>query len=221
MTTVRKRVLTALLASAAAMLIAASASRVDLSPHEEALLSQIGFDREVALVVKEESQCPLHRLSGYDESGYQIMVNGFVVSVPQHRSEQTLFALRKRLGPKSYQAFIVDINDGIKADKLAVIKGSDPYDILRIMRTNGEGEDISHEDVIEKLKEWGKCWPFDIIGAENDWVEIEFRVLPKDVHAFAEDVYDFAPSVVDEDAGTTLELARDLKATKRLYLWWE
>jgi hypothetical protein len=216
-----ERVLAAVLATAAVMLIAASEPRRGLTPHEELLLSQIGFDRETAFIVKEETRSPVHRLSGFDEDGYQIMAGGVVVSVPQDRTEEVLASLRRRLAPRKYMAFIVEMNEGIRTDKIGVIPGTDQFDILRIMRTNGGGEDISHEDVMERLKEWEKGSPFNIIGAENDWVEIEFKALPKDVMAFVEDVYDFCPDVVDDGTGTIPELARELKSTKRLFLWWE
>ena len=117
--------------------------------------------------------------------------------------------------------FIVDLNESIKTDKIGFLKGTDQYDVLRVMYTNGDDDDISHEDVLDRLKEWEKKYPFDIIGAEHDWVEIEFRVLPANIKAFAEEIYDFSPDIVDDDMGTVQELAKDLQTTKRLLMWWE
>jgi hypothetical protein len=71
------------------------------------------------------------------------------------------------------------------------------------------------------LKEWEKTSPFDIIGADNDWVEIEFKSLPKDLKSFAEEVYDFSPDAVDQGPGSTTELANEIQQTKRLFLWWD
>ncbi|MDH4162724.1 MAG: DUF4253 domain-containing protein [Nitrospirota bacterium] len=198
-----------------------SAEPAVLTPAEAQLAVQVCLEREIVQIVKEESKSALHRLSGYDEKGFQIMARGIVVSVPESRTEQVLASLRTRLSPLHGMAFIVDINEAIKTDRIGIIKGTDQYDILRIMYTNGEEDDVSHDEVIEKLKAWEKRFPFDIIGAEHDWVELQFRTLPMDVKSFADDVYDFCPDAVDEDLGTVVELVKDLKATKRLYLWWE
>lgn len=205
---------------AAGTIFAAEPSPV-LSPLEEQLAVQTGFERVILRIIKEEAAATLHRMSGYDEKGFQIMVPGIVVSVPECRTEEVLSALRSRLAPFGVMAFIVDLNESIKSDKIGFLKCTDPYEILRVMHTNGDEDDISHEDVVETLKEWEKKHSFDIIGAEHDWVEIEFKVLPANVKAFAEEVYDFSPDVVDEDLGTVQELVRDLQATKRLLMWWE
>ena len=163
-----------------------------LSPHAEEVARQIGFDKQVLIIVKEETQEHIQRLTGYDENDYQIMANGISVNVPADRSGQLLTRLRARLKPLHYMAFVVAINAGLKQDTIGVIKGTDQYDILRIMHTDGDDYDILNEDVMARLKEWEKSFSFDIIGADNDWVEIEFKTLPKDLTAFAEEVYDFA-----------------------------
>ena len=192
-----------------------------LSPSEEQLILQTGFERPILQIIKEETQSALHRLRGYDEKGFQIIVRGIVTSVPESRTERLLSALRTRLAPFGVRAFIVDINEPIKSDQIGFLKCADQYEILRVMYTNGNEDDITHEDILERMKEWEHKYPFDIVGAEHDWVEIEFKVVPENVKAFAEEVYDFSPDVVDEDLGTVQELVKDLQATKRLLMWWE
>jgi hypothetical protein len=210
----------AALAGAALLLIAASENSVTLTAHEEHLAGQIGFKKEVLKRVKIEIDAPIHRLSGYDESGYQIMVNGVVVSLPRSRSETVRSSLKAKLAPLGYLVFFVEMNDRIKRDRLGIIKGTDQFDILGVMQTNGESDDLSHGEIIEQLRDWERQYPFEIIGAENDWVELEFKTVPKDLISFAEEVYDFCPAVVDEGAGTVKELANQLKASRRLLLWW-
>lgn len=200
---------------------AAADPAVVLSPAEEQLAVQIGFEKDILLLVKAATGHSLHRLSGYDEDEYQIMANGFVASVIRSQSEQVLWSLRERLRPRKYMVFLIESVNALKTDKIAIIKGTDPYDILTIMHTNGDDDDLSHEDVTEKLREWGKQCPFEIIGAENDWVEIEFRTLPGDVKAFVEEVYEFSPDAVGEGTANAARLIKEISATKRLMLWWE
>jgi hypothetical protein len=210
----------AALSGTALLLTAAAESAVTLTAQEEYLAGQIGFKKEVLKRIKREVEAPLHRLSGYDESGYQIMVNGVVVSVPRSRSETARSSLKARLAPSGYLVFVVEMNDRIKRDRLGIIKGTDQFDILGVMQTNGEDDDVSHEAIIAQLREWEQQNPFDIIGAENDWVELELKTVPKDLMSFAEDVYDFCPDAVDEGAASVKELANQVKATRRLLLWW-
>jgi len=214
------RALYAVLFPGVMMLMAAAVPQNGLSHSELNLAAQIGFEADVLLLVKKEAGSPLHRLSGYDGEGYQIMVNGIVISVPWNRSEQVLWSLREKLKLRNYMAFQIEINSSLKVDRIAIIKGTDQYEILRIMHTNGDDDDVSHEDVIAKLKQWEKRIRFEIVGAENDWVEIEFRTMPQDLKAFAEDVYEFSPETVDEGTGSLAELVKDIRATKRLVLWW-
>jgi hypothetical protein len=210
------------LAATASRSFAVEQKAPGLTPHEERLASRIGFDREVLLLVREEAKNDLHRLIGYDEKGYQILAAGIVVSVQRNRTDQVLRELREKLRPRKYQAFLIEMNDAIRSDKIGIIRGTDPYEILQVMHTNGDVDDISHEDIIEQLKTWEKKYPFDIIGAENDWVEIEFRSVPANLKSLVDEVSDFSPDAVDEEAGgNTADLVKSITATKRLMLLWE
>lgn len=192
-----------------------------LSPHAEEVARQIGFDKQVLIIVKEETQEHIQRLTGYDENAYQITVNGISADVPGDRSGQILAKLKTRLKPLHYMAFVVAMNEGLQQETIGVIKGADQYDILRIMQTNGEEYEILNEDVVARLKDWEKAFSFDIVGADNDWVEIKFRTLPKDLSAFAEEVYEFCPDAVDQGPGNVNGLVKEMQATRRLFLWWD
>ncbi len=198
-----------------------TAAPVTLSPYAEELARNLNFDRRVLIMLKEEFPERIQRMVGYDEDGYQIMAPGVTLSVPEDRSDAILASLRHKLAPLHYLAFIVEINAGLKMDKIGVLKGTDPYEILRIMHTDGDEYDISNSDVIERLKEWEKISSFEIIGADYDWVEIEFRRLPADLKAFAEEVYDFSPDAVDEGPGSVDGLVREIRKTNRLFLLWD
>ena len=173
------------------------------------------------LMVKTETQERIQRLIGYDADGYQIMAQGIAASVPEDKTDHVLSRLRRQLAPMHYIPFVVEMNEGIKTDKIGVIRETDQLEILRIMNTNGNDYDISNEDIIEQLQEWEKVFSFEIVGADNDWVEIEFKTLPKDMKAFAEDVYAFSPDAVDQGPGTVDGLIREIRKTNRLFLWWE
>jgi len=199
----------------------ATTTPVTLSPYAEEVARILKFDREVLIIAKEESQDRIDRLVGYDENDYQIIAPGILVSVPEDRTDRVLSSLRKRLHPLKYMAFVVEMNAGLKIDKIGILKGTDQYEILRIMHTDGNDYDISNEDVIDRLKDWEKIASFDILGADSDWVELEFKTLPKDLKSFAEEVYDFSPDAIDQGAGNIEGLVKDIQKTNRLFLWWD
>ena len=198
-----------------------TATKVTLSPASEELAKSIKFDRQVLIIAKGESQDHIGRLIGFDEENYQIIAPGIVISVPEEKTDHVLSSLRQKLLPLKYMPFVVEMNEGLKIDKIGIIKGTDQYEILRIMHTDGDEYDISNQDVIDRLKEWEINSPFDIIGADSDWVEIEFKILPKDLNAFAEEVNDFSPDAVEQGPGGIAELAKEIQKTKRLLLWWD
>ena len=198
-----------------------TATKVPLSPSAEELAKNIKFDREVLVIAKGEGQDHIGRLIGFDEEGYQIIAPGIAISVPEDKTDHILSSLRKKLLPLKYMAFVVEMNEGLKIDKIGILKGMDQYEILRIMHTDGDEYDISNQDVIDRLKEWEINSPFDILGADGDWVEIEFKILPRDLKAFVEEVRDFCPDAVDQGPGGVAELAKEIKKTKKLFLWWD
>ena len=192
-----------------------------LSPYAEELAKIIGFDRQVLILVKEITHERIGRLVGFDADGYQIIAPGIVVSVPEEKTDSILALLRRKLQPHHYMAFVAEMNAGIKTEKIGVLKGTDQYDILRIMHTDGDEYDISNQDVIDWLKGWETRAPFDIVGADSDWVEIEFKTLPADLKAFAQEVYDICPDAVDQGPGSVDGLVKEIRKTKHLFLWWD
>jgi hypothetical protein len=194
---------------------------VTLSPYAEEVARILKFDREVLIMVKEATNEHIQRLIGYDEKNFQIIAPGISVSVPEDKTDSVLASLRKKLVPRHYLPFVAEMNEGLKTDKIGIIKGTDQYEILRIMHTDGDEYDITNEDVIDRLKEWEKIAPFDIIGADSDWVELEFKTLPKDLKTFVEEVYDFSPDAVGQGAGSIEELMKEIQKTKKLLLWWD
>jgi len=196
-------------------------TQVILSPYAEEVARIIKFDRQILVIVKEITHERIGRLIGFDGEGYQIIAPGIVVSVPADNADTRLAVLRHRLQPLHYMAFVVEMNNAIKAYKIGVLKGTDQYEILRIMHTDGDDYDISNQDVIDWLKELEKKAPFDIVGADTDWVEIEFKTVPKDLKTIVEEAYDFCPDAVDQGPGSVDELVNEIRKTKRLLLLWE
>jgi len=217
----RNRLLFMLFLIGCVLFMTGANSQITLSPYAEEVARIMKFDRQVLIIMKEESGTGIHRLIGYDDRDFQIIVDGVYVPVPEEKTDVILAALRQKLAPLKYMAFVVEMNAGMKTDNIGVLKGDDQYDILRIMHTDGDEYDISNQDVIDRLKDWEKIASFDIVGADNDWVEIEFKTIPRDIKAFVEDVYEFCPDAIDQGPGTVEGLEKEIQKTRRLFLWWD
>ena len=132
--------------------------------------------------------------------------------------------LQSQINQLGYLAFISERNfkQGSKSN-IGIIKGNDQFELLKILQTNGDNSDINNDDVISKLKQWNTSYPFIIIGADFDWIEAKFTVLPsnQEIKSFAQEMYEFCPDVVEQGAGSNQELIEEIKETKKLFLWWD
>jgi hypothetical protein len=88
-------------------------------------------------------------------------------------------------------------------DEIIVLKTTDHYAIVKAKRTYAET--VPHSEILSRLRKWEKSFEFEVVGASHDWVAIAFRTLPKNLCAFAEEVYRFCPDIVDQGVGPIRE----------------
>jgi len=127
----------------------------------------------------------------------------------------------------------------------------DQFDPVRKAGTGAPNFDMDTHAIITRLQAWQALCKFRIVGAGPDTVEIKFDTLPADMAAFARDVYDFCPDLVDQGTGCVAEmieemdevspamqkliegvdfededygieiLKREIEQKKDLHLWWD
>jgi hypothetical protein len=204
----------------------ADQQRPILTSEDEELARQIGFDPEILLLIKQHDIEGLRRLivQGFDENGYPLDVpeKGFAFDVHRRRAELLIQSLRPKLARQGYLVFMAATSIDQHQATVAVIKGTDPYDILRIMRTCDVNGDKTNEAVIAKLKDWDQRFPFNIRGAGYDWIEATFRKMPSDIAAFANEVVAFNPDVYGQgDWEDMEEFVKSMRRMRGFYLWWD
>lgn len=209
------------------MLFAATGSGKALTTAEKALIKQKGIPEGLALDVKREAaslftKTEYKALTG-NEDGPKVLVPGIVISLPEKKVAVVLGKLSDTAVKSGCRIFRCKQSFGIggRPDEIAIIRTKDQYDILRVMATDGANYGISTDAIIKKFKTWEKSFSFRINGAELDWVSAEFITMPKDMLAFAKEVYKFCPDVVEQGTGTVEALAGEMKSTKTLYMWWD
>ncbi|MBT2691602.1 DUF4253 domain-containing protein [Bacillus sp. ISL-55] len=193
---------------------------VGRSKETEFKVEQSGISQEALVIVRSSINGrihPFYKVDLYTEKQADLV--GICVEVKQEEAEQLVLNLKEELKSIDYQAFICDSNH----EKIAIIPGSDQFDILRFQQTNGDNYDISNERVISKLKDWYRRYPFIIIGSDYDWIEANFEVFPegKALKAFATEIYKFCPDIVEQGSGSINGLIEEMRETRKLILWWD
>jgi hypothetical protein len=235
--------------------------RMSLTPQERTLVAQVQFDEAVLELVKEAYQGEIYRLNLPSSAGGDAArsMAGVFLRVPKENSRQLVLALRPQLVPQGYMPFLVATSLspidrvkvlGVPLDRawekrdeeiVGILRLQDPFDIIRVQNTNAANYDMGTEEIISRLKAWEGVCAFEVVGAGFDWVDLELKRLPDDIPAFAEDVYEFCPDIIDqgyvgpalqEDAEwedveeafetqTVADLACYIRETHRLFLWWD
>lgn len=83
---------------------------------------------------------------------------------------------------------------------------NDPFALVREAGTSAPNFDLDNKAIIEHLQQWQSICSFRVTSAEYDAIEIQFDTLPKDMDAFANDLYEFCPDLVDQGTGCMAEM---------------
>jgi uncharacterized protein DUF4253 len=88
---------------------------------------------------------------------------------------------------------------------------NDPLAAVREAGTSAPNFDTDNEAIIEWLAKLQSLCSFNVTEADGDTVTIEFNTLPRDMDAFARDLYKFCPDVVDQGTGCVHELLESME----------
>lgn len=181
------------------------------------LVENLKFPEEVSSYIWKKSKGKIGQLVGYDKDGEEKFVNGLEIT---KANDNLLADLRTGL-PKNYLAFICYFNKKIK--NLGILKSTDKYLILKTMQTNGEDYGLSNHKLVNGLKIIDKKYPFSIIGAGNDWLELDFEALPdtsgESIEPLLDRLMELMPSQNDL-AECKIELEEELRTTNKIFFWW-
>ncbi len=195
-------------------------SKPSLSDAETEILSELSFDKTIMLEVKSFGTS-LKRMQGVTDDYDEVPANGVILTVRPNSGRNTVFKIREKLAGTPYWAFLHDNKHGYGDDEIAIVEGSDAYSYLAIVRTDGVNLDLSHEQVVARYKEWDQKYGLLLVGAGQDWLEAEFKNPPNDWNAFAKEVFDFCPDVVEQGTGDIDTLAKEMRNQNSVFLWWD
>ncbi|OOQ61747.1 DUF4253 domain-containing protein [Mucilaginibacter pedocola] len=152
-----------------------------------------------------------------------IHLKGLVFDEQGPKSYKLVFDLKDSFRRQGYSIFLLETNFNIgkKPDRIAVLKTTDKYAILKQIGTDGINYNITNDCLITIIHKFDKRYSLELIAASGDWCEFVIHNEPKDWLAFAKDVYAVCPDVVDQGAESVEAMAGEMQKTKRLYLWWD
>jgi hypothetical protein len=162
-------------------------------------------------------------LFGVDSTGDSARMEGFAVSVPASRAEQLVAGAQPRFFERGFYLFRAEQNFGIqdRLDRVALFPRSDPYEILRLMGTNGWNYGIGPDSIVAWLRTLARDHSFTITGMGFDWVEGRFHSAIRDADTLARRFQALCPDIVEQGTETVEALARELAQSQRLYCWWD
>lgn len=80
------------------------------------------------------------------------------------------------------------------------------FQLIRDAHTSAGNYDMSTDDIIQRLAQWQSLCAFTVTEAKGDRLTIKFTTLPANMDAFAQELYDFCPDLVDQGTGCVAEL---------------
>jgi hypothetical protein len=182
---------------------------VSLTVEEQQRVDEIGFETAVALLIKDAVNRDLERARAFDGLGNEALADGLSIAVKDgDEAERIINQLREPLQSRGYRVFWSKRHDPdgmVRADELVFLRTSDPNAIIHLRASNGANVDITTEDILERLAAWRELAEFTVVGADHDWVALQFTRLPDRLCAFAEEVYSFCPDTVEQGVGLIRE----------------
>lgn len=195
------------------------------SPNDYAMADAVHYDHAVIDALRETIPGRINRLKPTKD---QSINNSKLGEALQFEYELTAEnagdyeRLRASLKKQGYLLFKSEENFGTTPDKFAVLKSKDQFDIIKFRATTGTNYNISNDSIMRKLHEWYEEQPFEITGADADWVEVQLlKITEANAPGFAREVSAFCPDLIEQGAETEEHLAEEMLETKRLFLWWD
>jgi uncharacterized protein DUF4253 len=160
-------------------------------------------------------------LVGTDSVGDALVTEGFAVSVPSGRAERLVAAAQPKFLEQGFYLFRTEHGINGRPDRVALFPRRDPYEILRLLGTNGANYGIGPDSIVAWLRSLRRDQPFVLTGIAFDWLEGRFTTPLRDPDALARRFYAFCPDIVDQGTGSVAALARELERSAQLYCWWD
>ncbi len=228
---------------------------------EKSLAVRIGFDADVLRLVKQEANRTaeaspeepglsvtyyrgyakgrLTKPKGSSLEGISIALMGDVEPLVAH--------LRQELLIRGYMSFVFErYAPCLKSPmpgRVVVLKTTDKFDIIRAAYPEGNDDYVDNATILCQLQEWDRRYGLEVMGANGDWLDVQFRTAPADRARVGAEAYALCPDLQvgyeelaeeharkyypfqDDEEGIGAQMGyvigRDIARTQHLFLWWD
>lgn len=143
------------------------------------------------------------------------------VSVGATSKHELAKKLKSKYKDKGYLIFFSNLSYDKSNESIYILKGDNQMDILRALKTSGVNYEISTENIIDKLNSWDNKYGIEVLGADYDWVEIEFKKSNLDVNNLCKEIEEFCPDIIYQGVGSVEALEEYIILTSKVFLWWD
>lgn len=204
--------------------------RIQLTEEETALIDSLDFDGELILKLKRFTGTDIkpllqvdHESNSYEDPAAPCEGIFLQSSNPDWQSSATYRYISYEYGDLiaecESKGYLLFFNHSYTyGNGLAIIRGSEPWDILRYRKINANDMGFSTEQIIAKLKEWDVV---RVLSASFDSIQIKFADFPSDPKSLAQSIASFCPDVLEQTGKTLAQLEDYLDVSDEIYLWWD
>ena len=193
----------------------------ELNQQEIDLINELGFDQELMASFKATARGSLYGLPDVDPATAGIIETEYR-GIRAQLSEVDVLATVKQLKPsfkeKGYLVF--GFGEGNGEPELAVMKGTDEWDILRYRATHGDDPGQDTEALLGHLKKLDEQFGVTIVSCGHDWLEFGLERLPEDWPAFLNELEGFCPGTVFESENLNNNFIENIQYDKSCFLAW-
>ncbi len=105
-------------------------------------------------------------------------------------------------------------------ERLMCVPTRNPYEVVALIQPHAGEHDIGVFEILEFLRKH-ELLGWRLTGLGYDTVDLEFERLPSDMGAFAKELYEFCPDLIDQGFESLKMLEHHLRATRRVHFWWD
>ena len=204
-----------------------------LTDFDKELLTMTSVPEEVLQIIKDSFGLPIYQYFGYsDEELDYVPFDGVCVNLGKmqyqgHEIRAFVEVLNKQFAEKDlpFMAFgseyFIELEDG--DDCVAVIRKEDAMSPIRAAGTAGFNVQVTNEDVINTLLHWKSEFDinFKIIYADMQQIDAAFIKKPANLKAFAEEIHDFSPDLLERLEDGEDGLVRLMAEENMFSLYWD
>lgn len=180
-------------------------------------MEQLGYDQRVYEKLKERSGSTFYPYFDLTTNSSALcMADTFPVI------RDMVFDLKEEFSKLGYLIFVSDEDLEPGIDALMVIPNTEfgELEIVRFMKPSPYIDSVYRQGVFNQIVQWNDEYGIWVIGANRDWVEIQFQHIPAEPMKVLKEASEISPSIIGPESEGAAALLKHIENGDDLYMWW-